>query len=291
METAEGYPRNADGSTKEFITYWFDGRARLQLAALSRSISRVRDKTARDVLWCAFSRLIICKKGASRALDLVHSRPHRVFSKAPLLPFSGFLQSVEWVLASVPVRHDRRNGPRAHVRLGDARKVKLRSNSVDLVVTSPPYVNAIDYFRCSKFSLVWMGFTIADLTRLRAESIGTEIGLDYEGDYQLSSFIKILRLKRLPQRQQRIMCTYIVDMRDAINEVARVLVPGGHAVYVIGENTIRGVFVRNAKLLRLLAEQAGLSVEASTRRRLPANRRYLPPPSKKLGRHGLQNEI
>src|ERR1700730_7662390 len=91
-------------------------------------------------------------------------------------------------------------------------------------------------FVAQKFSLVWMGFTIADLTRLRAESIGTEIGLDYEGDYQLSSFIKILRLKRLPQRQQRIMCTYIVDMRDAINEIARVLVPGGREIYVIGEN-------------------------------------------------------
>jgi hypothetical protein len=27
---------------------------------------------------------------------------------------------------------------------------------VDFVITSPPYLNAIDYVRCSKFTLVWM---------------------------------------------------------------------------------------------------------------------------------------
>jgi len=43
-----------------------------------------------------------------------------------------------------------------------------------VVLTSPPYLNAIDYMRCSKFSLVWMGHTIRELRNIRADSVGTE---------------------------------------------------------------------------------------------------------------------
>ena len=39
--------------------------------------------------------------------------------------------------------------------------------------------------------------------------------------------------------------------------------PGGQAVYVLGENTIRGVYVRNAKIVRVLGSRHGLRLEKS----------------------------
>lgn len=63
---------------------------------------------------------------------------------------------------------------------GDARRLPLDDESIDLVVTSPPYLNAIDYMRCSKFSLVWMGYTIESLRHIRSASIGTEVSLQKE---------------------------------------------------------------------------------------------------------------
>jgi len=87
------YPQNTDAETRKFITYWFDGYARRQLTSLSLAIGRVRNATLRDVLWCGFSRLIITKQsGASRAMDLSHSRPHKSFERAPAKPFRKFFQ-------------------------------------------------------------------------------------------------------------------------------------------------------------------------------------------------------
>ena len=43
-------------------------------------------------------------------------------------------------------------------------------------------------------------------------------------------------------------------MRCAINEVRRVLVPGGKAVYVVGENAIRGTYVRNSRIVSEVAQ-------------------------------------
>ena len=132
------YPVDADEETRKFIDYWFDGWARRQLFCLSASIGRVRNAATRDLLWCAFSRLIIAKQaGASRALDLAHSRPHRFFKTGPLKPFPSFMSSVEHVLKNVLSKHEGR-GMRAKVSLGDARKLRIKASSIDLVLTSPP---------------------------------------------------------------------------------------------------------------------------------------------------------
>jgi hypothetical protein len=135
-----------------------------------------------------------------------------------------------------------------------------------------------------------MGHTVGQIRNLRAESVGTEIGLGYDDDPEISSLIGRLRLSALPKRQRQLVAAYIADMRLALQEVARVLVPRGRAVYVIGENTIRGVYVRNAKIVRVLASRLGLHLEKSSSRPLPSNRRYLPPPTSGAS-HGCQNGL
>lgn len=279
----DAYPRDADQETRKFIRYWFDPRSRRQLSSLAHAIRWCRDPKVRDVLWCAFSRLIITKQaGASLALDLAHSRPHKVFHKAPLKPLDNFLKSVDRVLQNCLSSREKRQGPAPSVQLGDARRLGLADETIDLVLTSPPYLNAIDYLRCSKFSLVWMGSNTEYVRRLRSEAVGTEVG-EYGGSPTSLSRGLISRLKlnsRLSKRKQAVLTRFIGDMQSAIMEVSRVLVPGGKAIYVIGENTIKGTYIQNAKIITAIAKKAGLRLTNHTRRTLPPNRRYLPPPSR-----------
>lgn len=279
---SDAYPRNADIETRRFIRYWFDCLARKQLAGLSNAILGVRDHRVRDALWCAFSRLIITKQaGASLAMDLSHSRPHRAFETAPIKPFNKFLSAVDHVLKNCISNSQPERGPATQTSLGDARKLPIASGTIDLVLTSPPYLNAIDYMRCSKFSLVWMGYSVSELGAIRTESVGTECGdQSAVDDKDIREIISDLRLTpKLAPRHQAVLAHYIDDMRGAVEEATRVLSRGGRAVYVVGENTVRGTFVPNAKIVTALAEGAGLQIERRRARTLPANRRYLPPPT------------
>jgi hypothetical protein len=70
-------------------------------------------------------------------------------------------------------------------------------------------------------------------------------------------------------------------MSKSVQEVARVLKKGGRAVYVIGENSIKGTYVRNADVVIAVAESAHLQLQERRSRGLPANRRYLPPPERR----------
>lgn len=290
LRVGDAYPEHADAETREFIRYWFDPYSRRQLTALVRSIDTVRDKSVRDLLWCAFSRQIITKQaGVSRALDLSHSRPHRVFEYAPRKPFNVFGEAVEDVLNGCIWTTTKEIGPRTYASLGDARRLRLADRSIDLVVTSPPYLNAIDYIRCSKFSLVWIGENIGQLRIIRGTSIGAEVA-GVQCSKGVNHIMRVTQLRgALPERMQRILERYIHDMIRSLNEVARVLKKNGRAVFVVGENTIRGKFIPTGRIVTEAANIAGLSISARNTRALPDNRRYLPPP--KSGGTGLEGRI
>ena len=282
LPTRDAYPRNADSETRQFTRYWFDDYARRQLVSLATAIDRTRDNTICEALWCAFSRLIITKQsGASLAMDLSHSRPHRKFKRAPTKPFGKFLSAVDRVATNCVDRRSPARGPATHVYEGDARRLDIRDGSVDLVVTSPPYLNAIDYLRCSKFSLVWMGYSVGELRRLRSTTVGTEVGMDARDDQEIQRILSELELQpKLQVRQEALLARYINDMQRTLSETSRVLTSNGRAVYVVGENTVRGTFIRNAMIVEAVAGIAGLRCTSRRSRDLPANRRYLPPPSK-----------
>jgi SAM-dependent methyltransferase len=286
MTTDDAYPISSDDETRKFVSYWFDPQARVQLAALSVCIEHVSTEATRNVLWCAYSRLIITKQaGASLARDLAHSRPHRCYAEAPLKPFEKFIASVERVLSNSLSTRTRDRGPAPTIKLADARKLPLPSNSIDLVLTSPPYLNAIDYLRCSKFSLVWIGESISGLRQVRGNSVGAEAkrGATAE-DPDVVRVMDAMRLKpKLTRRNLRILARYIDDMRIAISEVGRVLDRGGRAIYVVGENSMLGTYIRNSIVVCQLAEMAGLILEKRSTHALPANRRYMPPPATSAG--------
>jgi SAM-dependent methyltransferase len=283
LRSRKAYPIGSDDETRKFIRFWFDDYARRQLAALSFAIRRVHDETTRDALWCGFSRLIITKKaGASLAMDLSHSRPHKKFVRALVKPFSRFISAVETVVGNCPQIGSQPLGPPSVVKRGDARKLDIDGQSIDLVLSSPPYLNAIDYIRCSKFSLVWMGHTVNELRKIRGSSVGTEASSEQALDAAwVQSLIKQLGLKpELSSRHRAILAQYVWDMGRALAEVSRVLRKDGRAVYVVGDSTVRGTFIRNSAIVQAVAEEHGLKLQSRHSRVLPADRRYLPPPAR-----------
>jgi len=283
ISQAEAYPVGADEETKAFVRYWFDPRARTQLTALVRAIEMLSDPAVKNLLWCAFSRLIITKEsGVSLAMDVSHSRPHRSYEKGPQKPFDGFFAAARHVARCSPFTAKKKT-PRASVRLGDARKLRLESESVDWVITSPPYLNAIDYMRGHRLSLVWMGHRLAALRNVRATSVGTEVISRNENppDHIRRAMEGTGALAHPSPRVTRMFCRYVEDMDRVMTEVARVLVPKGQALIVVGDSTLRGVFVENSRAIASLGQTRGLDLVSSATRELPAGRRYLPPPGQK----------
>lgn len=293
LKLSEAYPHVADEETRAFLRFWFDPVSRRQLTCLSFAIEEARP-FLRAALWCAFSRLIIAKEnGASLARDLSHSRPHKSPSMEPLRPFDHFEQAVDFVARNAPFAGRRTEVPRSTVKIADARRMPLPSGSVDRIITSPPYLNAIDYVRCSKFSLVWMGHTIGELRSLRATNIGSEVSLDERNrtNALVSIIDEVDAEGALAPRDRAIVARYVQDMDRVIAEMHRVLRQDGKVTAVIGNSNVRGFFVENSLTLTRLFSRHGFVQRRRIVRELPPNRRYLPPPTRKAGQTGMHSRM
>jgi DNA methylase len=163
--------------TERFKEFWFADEQRSDLNTISRAIekskSRKTQKAVLDLFRLALSRTIITKnKGASLAADVSHSRPHRVRTVNDYDVVKNFERHCKSILVAVNTSEIHAS---AKVKLDDARQLKsIDNSSVDAIITSPPYLNALDYLRGHKLSLVWLGSTIPELRHLRSGNIGAE---------------------------------------------------------------------------------------------------------------------
>ncbi len=293
LKSKTAYPKNADPKTKDFITFWFDLKNRKQLTALSKHIALVRDDTIKCFLWTAFSRMIITKKiGVSLAMDISHSRPHKVYNKAPVTAFEQFPKAIMQVIKAKTFNDSESKFPQATIVNGDARNTGFDDNFFDQVITSPPYLNAIDYLRGHKLSLVWMKNSIEKIRILRSTNIGAEVKGELPDSKHIVKAVKLSgNVKKLTAHQKGIFVQYVIDMDLVCSEIARVLKPGGKVTYVIGDCTTKGVFISNSKAIRYLSEQHGLDLIEREERLLPENRRYLPPPTNNNAGKQLQSRM
>jgi hypothetical protein len=293
LRLRDAYPSGADEETKSFVRYWFDETNRKHLAVLSNAISHVRDSMIRDVLWCAFSRLIITKQaGVSLAMDVSHSRPHKTYERAPRKALNDFRKAVRRIVRSCPFATVTESS-QAIVKLGDARSLPLPDSDVDLVITSPPYLNAIDYLRGHKFSLVWMGHSIASVRKLRMSNVGTEVVAkpNYTDDSTHRIMRQMCNLDDLSSRHAGMLRRYVEDIRLVMTETKRVLRSGGKAVFVIGNCSLRSVFVKNSKCIEALAGELGLGITKIRTRVLRQKHRYLPPPQARGAGNKLEKRL
>jgi hypothetical protein len=278
-----------DDETANFSKYWFGLKQRRALKRLAYALHKLEAQLASDraaaldVAKLALSRIIVTKEnGASLARDASHSRPHKVTSKSDYDVLSGFERSVanlSRLLLSAPPRGS------VKVKLGDARSLKLKERSVDAVVTSPPYLNAIDYMRGHRLALVWLGYRLSDLRAIRSDSIGAERGPSFDNTNSTKLVVRAMaNTNNMVGRHKSMIDRYAQDVTAMMAEIERVLKPGGKAVIVVGNSCLKGTFIRNSEGLARAGEQAGLIVKSKRERQLPERNRYLPLTSGPLGK-------
>ena len=269
----------SDSETRQFISYWFAEEQMNDLARLATGLRR-EDEPIRNVLAVALSRIIVSKEMmASLARDTSHSRPHKVSETNHFDVYAGFLRSARQV--AVRLEPGRIKG-HAKIRRGDARALDdMDCERYDLAITSPPYLNAIDYLRGHRMALVWMGYPIRWLREIRAANVGAERSLPAEiiGS-SVSEFVSEENGSLISSRHHGWIRRYARDMEAVLRQLKRVVKRNGRVVMVLGNSFLRGAVIDNAGLVSHLADSAGFNLEHRFVRSIPARRRYLPPPSR-----------
>jgi len=147
----------------------------------------------------------------------------------------------------------------------DARDIELPDESVDLAVTSPPYLNAVDYPRANQLQIYWLGLWKGKLSDLKKIYIGTEQVTEKEyknlmkyGNSVLDDILE--KIYQVDKKRSYVVYKYFYDMKKNFLEVKRTLKPGGYYCVTVADNVVRKVQVPTHAILMDIAQEVGFKI-------------------------------
>lgn len=123
------------------------------------------------------------------------------------------------------------NPDKCQVFHGDARKIPLGDKTIDLIITSPPYINVFNYHQNNRAAMEIIGWNLLEIAK-------SEIGANRK--HRQNRFLTVVQ--------------YALDMLDSVKEMRRLLRDNGRVIIIVGrESKVRGVSIENGKLLAAIA--------------------------------------
>lgn len=156
------------------------------------------------------------------------------------------------------------------ILLEDARHTSIQSWSVDVIITSPPYVTSYEYADIHQLTGYWMDY-IEDMHDFRKQFIGTSysgnISMEVPGSELGQEIVNMMAEKSI--HIARDVAQYFNDMEEVAQEMVRILADNGQACIVIGNTKIKEVQIKSAEVFYDFLQSAGLHEVAVIKRSIP----------------------
>jgi len=255
----------------ERIDYWFKPEEKKKLAFIFTEISKLKDQNIRDFFFCGFSNIL---KNCSIWLQK-SNKPTRDFEKTPSDPIRIFYRQIKMMLRGNE-RFFNLLSEKGYLKIPckvictDARKIPAKDNSVDLIVTSPPYVTSYEYADLHQLTALWLEYT-KDLCDFRKRFIGTSY--NNKKKLVLNSTLAEKIRNDLLKKDKKIaeeVSTYFSEMNQVFVEMKRILKRGGKTCIVVGNTKLKDVSILNAEVFTEQLKNLGLKIVDIIKREIPS---------------------
>lgn len=158
---------------------------------------------------------------------------------------------------------------KAQIILADssAYDVSSLANSVDLIVTNPPYISSVRYIETLKIEMYWMEYikTSNEYSDLAHQMLGND--RLSKAEYQDVGFTgypeideQIATMLDIDKKSAKIIETFFKQIEKVIEKMSIVLKPGGKVVIKISDSKIKKVKIETGKFMTIIAEKYGFKL-------------------------------
>lgn len=248
-----------------------------KLEILKGGIEILPNGLIKDLLRLAFSSILIDCSNLKRSPCLGYAANKKVSPDAPFVLMQQKVSSIANDLKNIQLRlfMDKPNTP-SKVILANAMEYE-HNNLFDIVITSPPYMNGLDYVINYKIEMGWLDFAHdqQELKKIKDEMVvcdNVSKGLIKNHETQYTNDwieqIKEQISKNIDKRgsYRRLDMPYIVhkyfdDMYRVMKNVANAMQQNGRFIQVIGDSLIADVYIPTDLLLAKIGIDLGLKIE------------------------------
>lgn len=266
------------------IDHWFRRRAVLQLAAIRRRIEETLTGEALVFQRLCFAAIIRNSSNADpvpiSGLEVTSHMLAKEKAGRAIDPWRLMARAISKALPATKAFAEARGNVTAAVHLADARSLDAAElGRVNAVITSPPYLTAVDYYRRHTLEMYWLGLTVKRDERLTL--MARYIGRDRVGAIHLpvgEAAGKAVADRWLPRfanikpERERAFRHYCDGMARALAGMTKLVTDGGPVVVVAGDVRFCGVPV---SMLELMADLAGDGMVVSDHLWYPITNRYM----------------
>jgi site-specific DNA-methyltransferase (cytosine-N4-specific) len=228
------------------LDHWFRPEVQAAIAVLATAID-ARGGAARDVLRLALSSIIV--RVSNQESDTRYAAVQKAVGHDDV--FRQFVRAAWRIVDALRARP----APLPKASVIEADVLSLDPTTIDrpvgLVVTSPPYPNAYEYWLYHKYRMWWLGF---DPLAVKAREIGARAHF-FRGNSSHTA-----------QDFGR-------QMAEVMAVLERAIVAGGHACFVVGRSRIHGEVVDNAAVIARVGAEHGFTEITRAERVIAATRK------------------
>ena len=213
------------------LDHWFKKPVQEALASCTAAIAAACAEY-RDLLYLALSSIIV--RVSNQDSDTRYAAVSKDVNREDV--FSGFAAAARRISTAL----DSRDYELSPVTIINADTLCVPPDAIDhpvgMVITSPPYPNAYEYWLYHKYRMWWLGF---DPLAVKRQEIGAR-----------AHFFK---------REHHTAGHFVNQMSITFDLLSSVVIPGGFACFLAGRSKIHGQIVDNAAIIESVASNAGFS--------------------------------
>ena len=155
-------------------------------------------------------------------------------------------------------------------------RTSVPANSIDLVVTSPPYGDSrttVAYGQFSRLSLQWLGLSWEDIRNIDSRLLGGRRVVALETAAQTPTLKKVLnQVAKEDEKRALDVANFYYDFTQCLNELYRVCKLNAKACFVVGNRTVKRIPIPTDRILIEIAEHCGFEYVDRFYRNIPNKR-------------------
>ena len=250
------------------ICHWFRRYVILDMARIHWAIQDLQAPNTHKVFFrLCFASIVRATSNADpvpvSGLEVTSHMKRREAMGRVINPFALFERSVSKALTAIfEYRRKLDNTSTVSTKQADARYLSSRlRREFDAIITSPPYHNAVDYYRRHKLEMFWLGFTKTQEERL--ELMRNYVGRStipqkdlYPPDEHQLGILATAWESKMPKSsigRANAFRHYVVSMKLAFNQFARLLKNDSPMIVVVGNSQWNGLAIPTGELFVELA--------------------------------------
>lgn len=259
------------------IDFWFSKTVQQKLGVLRGYIENINDVSIKNFFKVAFSETVrevsFVKQGEFK---LVRNKNFKDKQDADVFGIM-ITKLSRNKKGLIDFEQSCKNGYQTHVHgfntVNNIPKDIIRENSVDIVVTSPPYGDSrttVAYGQYSRLANEWLGHKQANQV--------DNILMGGERRKHIHTFKSdvlndvICTIQREDKERVRDVISFYEDYEQSINHVSITLKKGGFACYVVGNRTVKGVNIPTDEITAQLFEENNFTHIETIVRNIPNKR-------------------